>query len=104
MNPLHALQSLIESAFEKKEDLTPQNGETPLKEAVQEVLTLLESGKLHVAEKKEGQWITHAWVKQAVLLSFRLFESQAMSSGFSTHFDKIPPPSVAAPILIPPQF
>src|SRR6185295_12294471 len=51
-------------------------------------------GDLRVAEKHEGAWTTHQWIKKAVLLSFRLADNHAMgTSGASTPFrfyDKVP--------------
>ncbi len=42
------------------------------KSAVQEVLNLLDQGKVRVAEKRNGKWEVNLWVKKAILLSFRL--------------------------------
>ena len=40
--------------------------------------TLLDAGKLRVAEKIDGAWVTHQWAKKAVLLSFRLEDNEVM--------------------------
>ena len=45
-------------------------GEVP--EAVEAALAALDSGDLRVAEKVDGTWHVHQWLKKAVLLSFRL--------------------------------
>ena len=37
---------------------------------------LLESGELRVAERRQGEWTTNAWVKKAILLSFRRFPAR----------------------------
>jgi 2,3,4,5-tetrahydropyridine-2-carboxylate N-succinyltransferase len=43
---------------------------------VNEVIEALDAGRLRVAEKRDGAWITHQWIKKAVLLSFRLAPNQ----------------------------
>ena len=66
------LQPTIEEAFERRAEITPRNVEAKLKESVAQVLEMLDSGKLRVAEKINGEWNTHQWIKKAVLLSFRI--------------------------------
>jgi len=61
----------------------------PLKAAVDRVLAALDAGSLRAAEKVDGQWVTHEWVKKAILLSFRLDANVAMNAGCMQYFDKI---------------
>src|SRR5271155_2777504 len=68
------LQSVIESAYEKPGDNASLASDIVLKDALQAVLEGLESGKLRIAEKQNGQWQVHAWLKKAVLLYFRLYD------------------------------
>lgn len=84
------LQSIIESAFDTRDALTPQNATTSLKKAINEVIGLLDAGKLRVAEKSNGQWHTHQWIKKAVLLYFRTQENQVMNAGCLRFYDKVP--------------
>jgi len=59
--------------------------------AVDETLELLDTGKLRVATQQAvGQWQTHAWVKQAVLLYFATREMQKFEVGPFEFYDKIP--------------
>lgn len=55
-----------------------------------ETIEALDSGKQRVCEKKDGQWITHEWVKKAILLYFRIQKMGVMESGDFNYFDKIP--------------
>lgn len=66
---MQQLQNVIETAFERRADITPANVDTVTREAVNQVISLLDSGALRVAEKIDGQWVTHQWLKKAVLLS-----------------------------------
>ena len=58
--------------------------------AASEAVAGLDRGALRVAEKKEGEWIVHAWLKQAILLYFRHAELEAIELGPFAYFDKIP--------------
>ena len=85
------LQKIIEDAFERRADITPRNAESQVKDAVTSVLGMLDSGELRVAERTDGQnWITHQWLKKAVLLSFRLEDNAFIKGGFTNYFDKVP--------------
>lgn len=88
--PMQPLQDLIEPAFEKRSELSPETISAPLKEAIEQTIELLDQGKLRVAEKINGEWHTHQWIKKAVLLYFRLYNNEVMSGGFTHYFDKIP--------------
>jgi 2,3,4,5-tetrahydropyridine-2-carboxylate N-succinyltransferase len=58
--------------------------------AVESVLADLDTGRLRVAEKVDGTWRTHAWVKQAILLYFRLRRMETLEVGPFEFRDKIP--------------
>ena len=83
-------QIIIGRAFEARATLTAQNAEPALIEAVNYALDGLDNGTFRVAEKVNGTWQTHAWLKQAVLLSFKLFENTVSSDGVRQYFDKVP--------------
>ena len=84
------LQSLIDSAFERRADFNPKNAPADVRDAVNEVMMLLDSGKARVAEKIDGQWQVNQWLKKAVLLSFRLNDNQPIEAGYTRFFDKVP--------------
>ncbi|MEK9496678.1 2,3,4,5-tetrahydropyridine-2,6-dicarboxylate N-succinyltransferase [Photorhabdus sp. P32] len=87
---MQQLQSIIENAFENRATLTPATVNHETRDAVTQVINLLDSGKLRVAEKIDGQWITHQWLKMAVLLSFRINENRIIDGAESRYFDKVP--------------
>ncbi len=84
-----SLQTIIEQAFESRNNLDHTED---LRHSVYKVMTALGRGDLRVSEKKEGVWITHQWIKKAVLLSFRLFPNQLIGqeSDFNRWYDKVP--------------
>jgi 2,3,4,5-tetrahydropyridine-2-carboxylate N-succinyltransferase len=84
-----SLQSSIEAAWERRADFSPASAPADVKDAVDRVLGELDAGRLRVAEKQGAEWITHQWVKKAVLLSFRLRDNGIMQGGFTHYFDKV---------------
>ncbi|CAI0691667.1 2,3,4,5-tetrahydropyridine-2,6-dicarboxylate N-succinyltransferase [Serratia entomophila] len=87
---MQQLQNVIESAFERRADITPANVDRVTREAVNQVIGLLDSGALRVAEKIDGQWVTHQWLKKAVLLSFRINDNKVMDGAETRYYDKVP--------------
>ena len=85
---MEQLQQVIEAAFAKLPELNLQD--QILRQAVDEAINLLDEGKLRVAEKINGEWVTHQWLKKAVLLSFRLNQNQVVEAGFTKFYDKVP--------------
>ncbi|RTL12666.1 MAG: 2,3,4,5-tetrahydropyridine-2,6-dicarboxylate N-succinyltransferase [Neisseriaceae bacterium] len=85
---MQQLQSIIEAAFNKLPEL--DSSDAQLRQAVDAALELLDSGKARVAEKINGEWVTHQWLKKAVLLSFRLNQNQVVEAGFTKFYDKVP--------------
>ena len=69
------LQSTIDAAWETRAGLSPKTAPAALRDAVRQVIGELDRGRLRVAEKIDGAWQTHQWIKKAVLLSFRLTEN-----------------------------
>ena len=58
--------------------------------AVDEVIDRLDRGELRVAEKRDGEWIVHEWVKKAILLYFRVRRMEPTEVGPFVYHDKIP--------------
>ncbi|OHC66765.1 MAG: 2,3,4,5-tetrahydropyridine-2,6-dicarboxylate N-succinyltransferase [Rhodocyclales bacterium GWA2_65_20] len=86
---MHQLQSIIDEAWENRAEYKPGAAPARIGEAVELILNDLDSGKLRVAEKIDGQWVTHQWIKKAVLLSFRLEDNRLMDGGPMRYFDKV---------------
>ena len=88
---LASLQSTIDAAFEDRATIGLET-KGAVREAVDTALALLDDGSLRVAEKRDGDWTVHQWLKKAVLLSFRLNPMGAISGapGGATWWDKVP--------------
>jgi 2,3,4,5-tetrahydropyridine-2-carboxylate N-succinyltransferase len=83
------LQARIEAAWENRELLE----QAEYSEAVHDVLELLDTGKIRVAEPlgAPGEWQVNAWVKQAILLFFRVSKVSVFRVGDFCYRDLMPP-------------
>ncbi len=84
------LAAVIDSAFERRAEIAPSQVPTELAAALDEVIEGLNEGRLRVAEKIDGTWVTHQWVKKAVLLHFRTHDNHVMPGPGTSWFDKVP--------------
>jgi 2,3,4,5-tetrahydropyridine-2-carboxylate N-succinyltransferase len=87
---MQQLQRIIDEAWEQRTSITPASAKAELRDAVTETIERLDTGKLRVAEKIEGTWVTHQWLKKAVLLSFRLRDNEVWTDGYTRYYDKVP--------------
>ncbi len=85
------LKPIIESAFERRAALSEAEIEGSLREVVETVVGALESGAARVAEPDgKGGWITHEWIKKAVLLYFRCNDMELVEADPAPYWDKVP--------------
>lgn len=85
------LAATIDAAWENRAEIGV-NTKGAVRDAVEQVIELLDSGEARVAEKLNGEWVTHQWLKKAVLLSFRLTDNRIMANGpgEGVFWDKVP--------------
>lgn len=83
------LQSTIDQAWEDRASLSPASAPKEVVDAVEHVISDLNKGRVRVAEKVGGEWVTHQWIKKAVLLSFRLKDNALVQAGDLAFFDKV---------------
>ena len=84
------MKDIIEAAFEDRAHITPDSANIEVRQAVEEAIHLLDTGKARVAEQKGiGDWQVNEWLKKAVLLSFRL-EDNIPIAGYTQYYDKVP--------------
>ncbi|WP_424217999.1 2,3,4,5-tetrahydropyridine-2,6-dicarboxylate N-succinyltransferase [Thauera humireducens] len=85
---MHALQQIIDDAFENRASLSPTSAPAEIRNAVEEVIAGLDAGTLRVAGK-DGQWVVNQWIKKAVLISFRLRDNEVVQAGGLNFYDKV---------------
>jgi len=91
---LDDLRTEIEAGWRTRDEIGVET-RGPIRTAVDETIARLDAGVARVAEKIDGQWIVNQWLKEAILLSFRLSPNQVLRAGamggeFGPWWDKIP--------------
>ena len=89
MTDVKTLRPLVEAAYRARALLAGEEHHG----AVLQTLALLDRGDLRVAEPPDapgGDWVTHAWIKEAILLYFAVMHMEVMEVGPFEFRDKIP--------------
>jgi 2,3,4,5-tetrahydropyridine-2,6-dicarboxylate N-succinyltransferase len=89
-HPLSTLQETIEAAFERRQTLSSSSVDAATRSAVEAAVAALDRGEVRVAEKIDGRWHTHQWLKKAVLLYFRIHDNRVIDAGYARFYDKVP--------------
>ena len=88
---MQALETLIDSAWERRADVSQSEIDVHLRPAIEQMLALLESGEQRVAEPDgQGGWRVNSWLKKAVLLYFRVSPYRVIDADPAPFFDKVP--------------
>lgn len=86
---MNEIEEIILQAWPQRNEIKPHTVTAEVREAINEALESLDSGRRRVAEPEEGNWKVNQWLKMAVLLSFLIDENRIFRSGFSSYYDKI---------------
>ena len=88
------LKQVVENFWNEKKSIN--SGNKNLTKTINVVLDQLDRGIIRVCEKQNGEWVTHEWIKKAILMSFKVNDNSIFSSGISnsrrgqyTWFDKV---------------
>jgi len=81
------VEKIIEEAWSKKDQINKKSDQKII-DVINQTINDLDSGRVRVAEKKDGSWITHQYLKKAIMLSFRIYEMEALSGPYSSWYDK----------------
>lgn len=84
------LQTIITHYFDAQDNIDFNHPPAELERAIHDSLDGLNEGHFRVAEKKDGGWVVHDWLKKAVLLFFKRHPSALIQGGFTQFYDKIP--------------
>ena len=83
-------RTIIEQAWENRAQLNPASAPANVRAAIEHALAGLDAGRLRVAEKTPAGWVTHQWLKMAVLLSFRIEDNHVVDGSSTRYYDKVP--------------
>ena len=84
---MNDIEKIINEAWEKKDQVN-KNSDKSLIDSINKIIEDLDQGKIRVAEKINGEWTTHQYIKKAVMLSFRVYEMEILSGPYSSWYDK----------------
>jgi len=84
------LQAVIEAAYEHRQELSSSNVDATTRAAIATAVGALDRGECRVAEKIDGRWQVHTWLKKAVLLYFRTHDNAVIDAGYARFYDKVP--------------
>ncbi|QJC32728.1 2,3,4,5-tetrahydropyridine-2,6-dicarboxylate N-succinyltransferase [Enterobacteriaceae endosymbiont of Donacia semicuprea] len=84
------LENIIENYFldYKKKNNLLKNKEIIIN--INKVIKLLDKGLIRVSEKIQKKWITHQWIKKAILLYFKINKNYLLEGSYNNFYDKIP--------------
>ena len=81
------LETIIDQAWDKKEEVN-ENSDKKIIDAINQTVNDLDSGVARVAEKIDGNWVTHQYLKKAIMLSFRIYAMDSLNGPYSSWYDK----------------
>ena len=81
------IEKIINEAWENRDNVN-QDSEQSLKDTINQMIADLDSGKVRVAEKINGEWVTHQHIKKAIMLSFRIYPMENLNGPYSSWYDK----------------
>ena len=82
-----SLENIINEAWKNKDQVN-QNSDKNLKDTINQIIDDLDSGKVRVAEKINGEWVTHQHIKKAIMLSFKIHNMETLAGPYSSWRDK----------------
>ena len=80
------IEKIINDAWEIKDQIN-KDSDKSITDAVKHILKELDQGKIRVAEKIDGKWVTHQYIKKAIMLSFRTHEKEVLQGPYSSWTD-----------------
>ena len=81
------IEKIINDAWENKEKIS-KNSDKSIIDAINQTIQDLDQGKVRVAEKISGNWVTHQHIKKAIMLSFRINGMESLTGPYSSWYDK----------------
>jgi len=85
-----ATRALIDTAFERRQELQPGAVDPDVATAIEMCIGALDRGELRIAEQSGGRWVVNEWLKKAVLLYFRTHDNVVLEAGCMRYYDKVP--------------
>ena len=90
MNRQEQVESCIKKHFQHIHKLNATNATDELRESIEHCLFNLDNGQYRIAVPTSDGWVVNQWLKQAILLNFKIQENQTIHAGYTTFYDKLP--------------
>ena len=87
---MNNLKTIIENAYRDREKYQPNSIPRDIQQAIYRIIEDLDKGEIRVTEKQNEQWVTHEWIKMAILLFFKIEQCKTFHAGYTSFYDKIP--------------
>ena len=84
---MNNIEKIINDAWENKDQVS-QNSDKSIIDSINQIVDDLDQGKVRVAKKINGKWITNQHIKKAIMLSFRIHGMETLSGPYSSWYDK----------------
>jgi len=84
---MNDIEKIINDAWENKDQVS-QNSNKSVIDSINQIIENLDQGKVRVAEKINGEWVTHQHIKKAIMLSFRIHRMEVSSGPYSSWYDR----------------
>tara|TARA_Y100000590_G_C15439966_1_gene908492 strand:+ start:33 stop:863 length:831 start_codon:yes stop_codon:yes gene_type:complete len=84
---MNDIKKIINDAWKNKNQIN-QSSDELITNSINQIIEDLDKGKIRVAEKIDGNWITHQYIKKAIMLSFRIHGMESLSGPYSSWYDK----------------
>ena len=81
------IEKIINDAWKNKDQVS-QNSNKSVIDSINQIIEDLDQGKVRVAEKINGAWVTHQHIKKSIMLSFRIHGMETLSGPYSSWYDK----------------
>ena len=82
------MEQIINEAWDNRENINGSS-EKLILDAITRTIEKVDKGEIRVAEKRNGDWVVHQWIKKAILLSFKTNQMQTLKGPYATWWDKI---------------
>lgn len=84
------LEQSINQAWQEKDNLSIKDFIAKYRTPIETAITQIETNEIRVADNIDGNWLVNVWVKQAVLLYFKINTNQPIAANYTQFYDKIP--------------
>ncbi|WAI11989.1 MAG: 2,3,4,5-tetrahydropyridine-2,6-dicarboxylate N-succinyltransferase [Buchnera aphidicola (Macrosiphum albifrons)] len=87
---MQELKKIVEDAYENKNTINVNNIDSRICKTIFYVIKLLNNGTIRISEKQHDNWITHEWLKKAILLYIYIKKNDFIKGSHTNYYDKIP--------------